>query len=411
MTTKSTYFGNSVPVNVVDNALSVVDIREDGNRAAFGELLVTQLSPKAAWRFDYGTVPNTRLYTTTTANGGSASISQSRLVLGTGVNTAGLARLQSQRRLRYLPGMGGLVRFTAVFGTPKNNSSQLIGQGDTQDGFLFGYKGTAFGIVLRRSGTDTFVGSDAWNGEKVNINPALGNVYQIRYQWLGFGFIRFYILHPTDPLRGFVLVHTILYPNTSLVTSILNPTLPLFAEVLNSGNNTDVSLMTPSAMAALEGESSTPYNPLNVGNSFDALATFANTSNDHLLTIRNKSTFGGVANRVPVMITVLNIGRSASGANTSTIRLYRNATTAGVLTFADIDTNNSPVEVSTTTTTITSVNAERAYSVTSSVTAQSIEFKDQELILQPGESLSIGIQDGGVQSTDFVVTTNWLEQF
>lgn len=37
MTTKSTYFGNSVPVNVVDNALSVVDIREDGNRAAFGD--------------------------------------------------------------------------------------------------------------------------------------------------------------------------------------------------------------------------------------------------------------------------------------------------------------------------------------------------------------------------------------
>jgi len=409
MPDRQTYLGNGVPVDVIDNSLSVINAHEANNRSAFGELLIAVVSPRAGWRFDY--TLNTRLYTSTTANGGANTVANSMMSLSTGANTAGLARIQTQRRLRYLPGMGGLVRFTSVFGTPKNNNSQLIGLGDTTDGFFFGYKGTGFGIIRRRAGVDTFIGSDQWNGDKVNINPLLGNVYQIRYQWLGFGFIRFYILDPLDPIGGFVLVHTIMYPNTAAVTSILNPTLPLFAEVLNSGNNTDVVMKTPSAMAALEGETGTPFNPLDVHNTFDAAATFGDTNNNHLVTIRNKATFALIANRTPIEIRGINIARSASGANTSNVRLYRNATFAGALTYADIDTNNSPVETSITTTTITSTNAEYAYIISSSVTLQAILFVSNELVLQPGETLTIGIQDGGVQSTDFVQTVNWVEKF
>lgn len=124
---------------------------------AFGEVLVAPISPQTAWRFDYGTAPNTRLYTTTTANGGTATLAESQLHLQTSANVAGLARLQTLRRLRYLPGMGGVVRFTAVFGTPKANSRQIVGIGDTQDGFFFGYNGTSFGVFRRRAGVDFFI--------------------------------------------------------------------------------------------------------------------------------------------------------------------------------------------------------------------------------------------------------------
>lgn len=406
---KQTFLGNSNPVTLEDSALWALDPRTANNRSAFGELLIANLSAKAAWRFDY--TLNTRLYTSTTANGGTNSVANSLASLSTGTNVAGLARIQSQRRLRYLPGMGGLVRFTCVFDTPKNNNTQLIGLGDSVDGFFIGYKGTAFGAFIRRAGADDFTGSDQWLGDKVHINPALGNVYQIRYQWLGFGFIRFYILDPINPNNGFILVHTILYPNSTTVTSILNPTLPLFAEVLNSGNNTDVVLKTPSALAALEGETGDAFNPLDVHNTFDASATFANISNNHFISLRNKATFAGVANRVPIEIRSINIARSASGANTSNVRLYRNATTAVGLTYNDIDTNNSPVEASNTTTTVTSTNPEYAYTITANVTLQPIVFESNELVLQPGESLTIGVQNSGVQSTDFVVTANWVEKF
>lgn len=406
---KLTYFGNSHAAIIEDYALWVTDPHTANNRSAFGELLIAALSPKAAWRFDY--TLNTRLYTSTTANGGANTVANSLASLSTSANAAGLARIQTQRRLRYLPGMGGLVRFTSVFDTPKNNNTQAIGLGDTVDRFFFGYAGTGFGVGIRRAGVDMFIGSDQWNGDKVNISPQLGNVYQIRYQWLGFGFIRFYILDPLNPANGFTLVHTIMYPNTAQVTSILNPTLPLFAEVLNSGNNTDVVLQTPSAMAALEGETSAPFNPLDVFNSFDASATYADTNNHHLMTLHNKSTFAAVANRVPIDLHNMNLGRSASGANTTTVRMYRNATTAIPLVFADIDTNNSPIEASITATTITGGTAEHTFVVTNNVTLQSFGFEDNEFTIQPGETVTMAIQDGGVQSTDFVGDLNWIEKF
>jgi hypothetical protein len=187
--------------------------------------------------------------------------------------------------------------------------------------------------------------------------------------------------------------------------------MPLMAEVANTGNNTNIRLLTPSAAGFLEGVIGEFINPLDVNNSFDAAATFADTNNNHLLTIRNKATFGGVPNRVPVAISGVNIGRSAAGANTTNMRLYRNATFAGALTYADIDTSNSPIEASVTTTTITSLNAERAYIVTNNVTAQAIDFRDGTFILAPGETLTIGIQNDGVPGTDIVATLNWTERF
>jgi hypothetical protein len=92
------------------------------------------------------------------------------------------------------------------------------------------------------------------------------------------------------------------------------------------------------------------------------------------------------------------------------VRLYRTATTAGALVYGDIDATNSPVEASATTTTITAGSAERTYSATAG-SLPTINFEPGELVLQPGETLVIGVQDSGVQSTDVVATVNWSEQF
>ena len=408
---RNTFMGNKAPVTVEDQALHVISPHDDNNRAAFGELMVAQIAPKAAWRFDYGTTPNTRLYTAATANGGTTTISQSRLLLQTSANAAGSAQLQTNRRLRYLPGLGGLVRFTAVFDAPANNNTQIVGLGDANDGFFFGYLGTAFGIVRRRAGVDSFVDRSAWNGIDVDITPQLGNVYQIRYQWLGYGYIRFYILDPDEPSRGYALVHTIHYPNTAAVTSVLNPTLPLFAQVANSGNASNIQLYTPSAMGGQEGQPEPPFNPLDVANSYNALATFADTNNNHLLTIHNKATFSGVANRVPVSVRSITLARSSAGATLTTLRLYRNATFGGALVYADIDTNNSPVEASATTTTVTGGTVERTYVLGNSTTTLQIDFEVGELMLGPNDTLTIAVQDNIASGTVVSGVVNWFEEF
>lgn len=387
----------------------------DQEYAAFGELLVAQVLPQTAWRFDYGI--NTRfVYTSGTMAGGQVSGSFSRAQLSTSTNVSGTAQIFSIKPLRYLPGVGGLMRMTAVFNTGTSNSEQLIGIADEgiSDGFAFGYNGTSFGVVVIRAGVRTWIAQSQWNGSSLSTTliPQYGNIYQIRFQWLGYGNINFMIFDST--LGKFVTVHTVHYPNTSPLTSILNPTLKLFSRIANLGNNTNIVMFTPSALGALEGHTESQfYNPLDVPNTMDSLKTFADANNNHLLTVRNKSTFLGVSNRVPVQINSIYFSRAggAGTATNSTLRIYRNASTTGTLSFTDIDSLNSPVDTSVTTTIITSTNAEKSYAVSSNNPQIPIEFHPGELILNPGESISIGVQDSGVQSTECAVTANWDELF
>jgi hypothetical protein len=410
--TPSVTVSGTPTVTVGNSILTVSD--PSLRRTAFGELLVGQLQPKAAWRFDYGSTPNNRIVSTTTATGGTVTVVNSKAVLTTSANAAGSATMRTIAPLRYLNGIGGLARFTGVFTTGVANSRQLIGIGDAVDGFFIGYVGNAFGIVRRRNSTDDFVASTSWNGTAVTFNPTLGNVFQIRYQWLGYGFIRFYVLDPSDQANGFTLVHTINYPNTSPDVSILNPTLPLWAEAINTGNTSSLVLQTPSGVAFSEGATSdTSLNPLDIYRSFDNTATFNNTNVNHLTTIRNKATYGGTANRMPVVIREITIARGASGANLSRFRVYKNAATAGTLTFVDVDTNNSPVDTSITTTTVTTATslAERTYALSTADTLSHFDFLEGEIVLQPGESLTVAVDNSQNISTETIVSVAWCEQF
>lgn len=381
---------------------------ENNPLTAFGELLTGQLTPMAAWRFDYGI--NTRLINTTTANGGAVSVSGNRAKLSTSTAVNGSARIETIKHLRYLPGMGGLLRMTSVFATPKANSYQIFGLGDGTDGLYYGYYGTNFVVGKIRGGVHTRVLQENWNGSiDSDFNSAYGNIFQIRFQWLGYGYLRYYMLNFENETAGYTKLHTINYPNTSPDVHILNPTLPIFGEVANTGNNTDIVAYSPSAAAFVEGNVGDYANPLDVFNSYDTTATFANTSRNHLLTIRNKSTFLTVTNRVPVQINSITFSRGA-GATLTALKLVKNATTAGALTYADIDTNNSPVDASATTTTVTAGTIERAYS-TPAGALPTIVFNPGEMILYPGEALTLECVNSGVQSTEVVTTINWSELF
>jgi hypothetical protein len=129
--------------------------------------------------------------------------------------------------------------------------------------------------------------------------------------------------------------------------------------------------------------------------------------------LRNNAEINSITNRVPMEVRSIDISRSSSGASSAstTLRIYRNATTAGALTWVDFDATNSPAATSITTTTITSATAERSYGLSQTFSARTITFGAHELVIQPGENIAIGILNSGSQSTDFVVTINWIEQF
>lgn len=381
-------------------------------KTAFGELLTADLTPELAWRFDYSINP-LNISTSGCANGGTVTTDQSRAKLSTSTNVAGISQIRTLKSLRYLPGVGGLIRFTCVFDTPKASSRQIIGVGDDVDGFFFGYNETTFGILMRRNSVDTWVSQASWTGSPLGetLVQTFGNIYQIRYQWLGYGLIRFYVFDKT--VENFVCVHTIKYPNTSALTSILSPTLPLFAEIKNTGNNTNMVLYTPSALGAIEGKTGNGGPPLNIHRSQSRTITVADTANNHLFSLKNNSLAytGPVVNRIPVLITSVILSRENNNVKGSTFYLYKTMTTAGVLTYTDVDTSHSPISTSNTSTTISTGTPIFQITLPAGITPFNILTNNTEIILMPGETLTISCSNSSVTSTDLSTTIFWEELF
>jgi hypothetical protein len=327
-----------------------------GNKAgdqqsAFGELLAVPVNPQIQLSFTYGLNP--RLVTVTETDTATVSVAGSMVTCSTGIGAAASAQLESTRILRYGNGQGGLIRFTAVFDDPVADTIQIIGLGDDLDGYFIGYDGLQFGVMRRDAGVDhwTYDGdfappategwsSDASGGRTFPNNPQLGNVFQIRYQWLGFGMITFSTEHPeTGSFRGF---HAIRYANTAVVPSIRNPQLPLCIQAANLGNTTDIAIKTASMMGAIEGV--VPNLTLPSTGSGTHLAT---TTEENIFVVRSKDTFEGVRNRVEVLLADLNVSLDTGGAHQ--FKVYLDSVPTGPV-WSDLLPAESTLEIDTTST-------------------------------------------------------------
>lgn len=308
-----------------------------GALTAFGEMKVAEYDAVGAWTFPYNV--NSRLIRSTTVATGSVSQSGSFAVLQTGTATDGEATIETRRAVRYPPGQGGLVRFTAIYNSPAADSQQEVGLGDALDGLFFGYVGEQFGIIRRNNGVDFFTPQSEWNGQPFDeINPQLLNVYQIQYQWLGAGEIRFYVEFPN--FGGFVLVHRIIYANTDTDVSFQNPSLPLRASIRNDGNATNLELRTPSGTAGVEGDSADRSQRA----LFGAEAGAGNvTSQEPILSVRNPLTYQGKANRLTLRINFIKTGAAGTNNRVVVFRVYLNATLSGA-SFSPISANETPAE-------------------------------------------------------------------
>ncbi len=371
---------------------------------AFGELRVATLTPVTGWTFNYNV--NTDLVKTTVVSAGTVTQSDSKALLQTGASANSSAALETLDALRYTPGVGALVRFTAIFTTGVANSTQIIGIGDDTDGFFFGYNGTSFGILRRQNGSDSWTPQTAWNKDKfdgtglsgVTLDKTKGNVYAIRYQWLGFGAIDFLIENPTTGKA--VVVNRIEYANANTNPSIYNPTLPVFAKVTNTTNTTNIVLQTPSAMAFIEG---IPSSALNTRNSIVG-SKVAVTTQEAVLTIRNKSIFQTHTNRVRIRFDFLSC--SGDGTKFTTFKLIKN----GMLTdtsYTSISANTSVIEYDTAGTYTTGGQTLMTFQCQSQ--ALQILLDSLNLMLAPGDWITVTASAS--VASDVFVSFTWRELF
>lgn len=118
---------------------------------AFGEVITAELDPRVQIDAIYGILDTDHEVLTGTA-GGSATASGGLFVCSTGTNVGAYGVIRSRRLIRYKPGQGVRVRFTALYSAPAALGFQHAGLFTAADALTFGYSGTSFGILRRIGG-------------------------------------------------------------------------------------------------------------------------------------------------------------------------------------------------------------------------------------------------------------------
>jgi len=320
--------------------------------SSFGELLIAQPRPIVQLNFTYNINPDYMKVVTTGT--GSATQSNNMLLLQTGERSSSSAMLTSIIPLYHQPGQGSTCLFSSIYTTGVTGNSQIAGIGNNTNGFFFGFNGTTFGILYRNNSVDSWIPQSQWNNDSydgrgpsnITLNPTMGNIFKIQYQWLGFGNINFFIENPST--GNFTLVHQIQYANAQRSISLTNPSLTLMSQVINTTNSSNISLQIGSISGFIEGIINTPTIRQST---LSPLTTI--TSQKNLLTIYNKPTYQSVSNQNSIYPDFVTFFNSTSSTSPAVFTLYLNPTVGGTPTFTDINTNASTVSYDTAGNTIT----------------------------------------------------------
>lgn len=480
--------------------------QREETKTAFGELSTAEPTPIFQYDFSYNI--NNKLWDDR-SNNGTATIDSNRVKISTGAASNQSAQIASKIPVKYHPGQGNVVRFTALFTTGVANSTQLIGVGDESDGLYFGYNGIDFGILRRYGGTpeirtltittksttaesieitldgdstgasvvvtdatagdvtttandivsgydwttlgrgwrvhteganvifvsfgdsartgtyeittattavgtfaqtlagvtatDSWITQTNWNHDKFDgagkskiiLDTTKGNVFEIRYQWLGYGQMSFYIEHPED--GNFHLVHTIDYANSSTAVSFNSPSLPLCVFSGNTTNTSDIVLYSASVGTFIEGKEARGH----IHHASTNTMAVNNSTEVPILTIHNKDVFASKINRNRIRLTFLEMS-SDTGKEIS-FKFYLDAVLTGA-SFSDVDTNDSMVAEDSTATAVTGGDFQFASS------GGLYSLSESTFYLNPGQTFTV-TQLGTTGTGDVSASVNWEELF
>ena len=246
---------------------------------------------------------------------------------------------------------------------------------------------------------ETWVSKTDWNvNPNMDIDPALGNVYQVQMQYLGFGGIQFYIENPEN--AQLELVHVIRYANTSLVPSVSNPIFRVGWAARNTGNTTDMVVQGASAAIFIEGD--VVVDTLSVGVS--AEQTGISTTRTSILSIQNRRTFFESANRAEIIGRSLVLSTDTTKTAKFELILNPTITTGQFLEFTNLG-DGELAQISTSTATVTGGQVIAKYDVRS-LSSFAVDIGNVTSRLQPADILCIAssVTSGGASEMNASLT-------
>ena len=271
--------------------------------------------------------------------------------------------------------------------------------------------GTFAQNVVGTAPTETWTAQANWNGEETfngngitgsTIDPTKGNVFQVDYQWLGFGAIYFYI---EDSVDGELhLVHTIRYANENTTPSLSIPSQPFTVASINTSNTTDVSVSLSSAGCFVDGtvEFIGPRKAVAAAKDFGA----ANAELP-ILSVENKVHYQSNINRIAAK--GIAISAASTGGKSVTWKILKNATLTSA-SFSDLSANNSVLQKDTSATTYSGGTEIAAFATGAGSSVIVNSGDNNDLIVEPGETITI-TADPTANNSDVSVSIRFIELF
>lgn len=243
---------------------------------------------------------------------------------------------------------------------------------------------------------------DGYGAMPLVLNPLKGNVYQIQFQWLGYGALYFFI---ENPYTGqFAKVHVIRYANSNVVPSLTMPHMRSMFALWNSTGTNSMTIGTPSAAIFNEGSARV----------FDGVFSTSFTritltsSEEHVFSLKNNRIFGSKGNNTEMMIRAVTIANDS--ARGGTIRMYLNGT-LGEMQFASVDSEQSSMSLSTLAE--ATIPSDGRLITTVPVAADSVAdlgfIKDLNIIVHSMETLMFTVQRTSNTNIEVNISITWQE--
>lgn len=240
------------PLEVTHGDSSVFNIAPAGvAHDAFGRLRISE--PYTLFDSSHRYSDNGQWVESTTT-GGSSSFNSDQGLIDMTVTTVSNAQVirETKRVFNYQPGKSLLSILSFNFNTAKANLRQRIGYYGASNGFYLELDGTSDPSFVKRSAVsgsvvNTQVSQSNWNVDKLDgtgpsgLTLDLDNVQILwfDFEWLGSGTVRCGFIINGD----YIHCHSFQHANVIQGTYITTATLPVRAEIVNTGTTTSSSTM------------------------------------------------------------------------------------------------------------------------------------------------------------------------
>ena len=335
-----------------------VRIADGPNLDAFSRLRVSDPTTLFSSQCQYDTDPlifETGATGTGVAGAHDANTRMVALACGAG---AGTSFIQSYEYIPYQAGKSQLIFMTGLFDTAVAGATVDVGLFDSSNGLFFRQNGASGLEIVRRTSTsgvpvDNVVPQASWNLDRLDGAGASGVTLDVTKvfiliidaQFLGMGRIRLGF----DIGGLLIYVHEFLNANILAVPYVQSLALPAQMLVTSSaGAKTAyfkcVSVSSEGGLSAdLQYEFASPEQTVTAGND---TAT-------HILSLRPRTTFNSIINRVRVGITSVDI--IVTGNNDIQWQLCVGSTFSVAPAFTDVNTTYSATQYSSTVGTLSGV--------------------------------------------------------